>query len=1070
MIKKFLKLFIFVLFINISFYNVSFAVPANPNPVEVTQPDGTKIKIRVKGDEFYNWVEDERGYTVIKDTQTKYWTYAQKNITGRLVPSSNYVGSKNMLTTSLNSFQSSPAKNLVDDERYNAGKKRREEFERQTQEIYKARQKEKELQNKLLKSKSNIEKTGAMETKTALVILVQFQNLKFNQKDPFIGQTDEQIIQAYDHLFNKENYRYDEAIGSVKDYFKEVSYGNFEYKAVIAPFIITMDEDYQYYGDNENPSSTRVRNELVPKALQALHEKGFNYQNIWPGKNQPEIFSIIQAGGDAAAGSGDFIWSHKWSLWPSVTYDDIEFTTYNIMAGFRGDGSTGIIRVGVIAHETTHTLGMPDLYDTTSASEGIGNFCLMAGGSWGGGDGKSPAHPCAWIKYKLGWTTTTTATAGTNYINNSEENDDAIYKFTGKNFSSSKEYFLIENRQPKGFDAGLPGASTGKTGLLIYHIDDRIYDGDIYQDHDQSVKTGEHYMVAIEEADNTSSDWKNAHMPKKWDRGRDTDYYRGGTIKTYTAFNDTDTNKPNAKSYTGETSGIIISQISASGNIMSFYFGQEPTIYEMFIDNLNDKGISFINYVMNYLPEKTKDELKGLNLTEQNKIKNYFDFETDTNNMASKVNNMGEVYDSYKSNNKVYSILKSSTGVVLPSQAITIMNLNYILNKSGKTITVGNISSGDESPLSNNITTDAIISSHTLVNENMRFTGSDGVTAMTGYKTNYGFLMYKFGKMRTNNSYYIIELNLDTDIPAYITNCVFIPGNIPLPYEKVIDVLDDKGINFINFIMKYSPAKTREQLKVLDSQERNKIKGFFDFETDANMPNKINDMASLYYTYTGSGMVCGIGKEYTGKVSSEQANLIIDLNNVLLQSEQAITSIGNISSANESPLDNETTHSNTIKRFTGVIAIKNIQTYHKNYGTLVYSFDKMFVMNRSYDIMEVTANMDTDDYPNYYWLEGEKKLAFYDLSQIRCCPNPARDGYICIERLPDNLDNFSAEIFTMTAKLVKSFGAKDVIVSNINKLKWNCKNRNGENVAPGVYLLLIKNAGQQKVFKIAVIR
>ena len=58
----------------------------------------------------------------------------------------------------------------------------------------------------------------------------------------------------------------------------------------------------------------------------------------------------------------------------------------------------------------------------------------------------------------------------------------------------------------------------------------------------------------------------------------------------------------------------------------------------------------------------------------------------------------------------------------------------------------------------------------------------------------------------------------------------------------------------------------------------------------------------------------------------------------------------------------------------------------------------------------------------------------------------------------------------MTSKLVKSFSSNDIIVSSENKLKWDLKNENGENVAPGVYLLLIKNCGQKKVFKIAIIR
>ena len=53
-------------------------------------------------------------------------------------------------------------------------------------------------------------------------------------------------------------------------------------------------------------------------------------------------------------------------------------------------------------------VSLPDLYDTNrdnGDSEGVGNWCLMAGGSWGG-DGRSPdqpSHMSAWAKVFLGW-------------------------------------------------------------------------------------------------------------------------------------------------------------------------------------------------------------------------------------------------------------------------------------------------------------------------------------------------------------------------------------------------------------------------------------------------------------------------------------------------------------------------------------------------------------------------------------------------------------------------------------------------------------------------------------------
>jgi immune inhibitor A len=88
------------------------------------------------------------------------------------------------------------------------------------------------------------------------------------------------------------------------------------------------------------------------------------------------------------------IWSHKWVLRSSYKKNGV--TAYAYFTAPE-DG-----RLGVFSHEFGHFLGLPDLYDTSYRSSGIGNWCLMSGGSWNGA-GNKPARMSAWCMQQLGW-------------------------------------------------------------------------------------------------------------------------------------------------------------------------------------------------------------------------------------------------------------------------------------------------------------------------------------------------------------------------------------------------------------------------------------------------------------------------------------------------------------------------------------------------------------------------------------------------------------------------------------------------------------------------------------------
>jgi M6 family metalloprotease-like protein len=108
------------------------------------------------------------------------------------------------------------------------------------------------------------------------------------------------------------------------------------------------------------------------------------------------------------------IWSHRWTMtasgtgpWtsndPSANGGYIQVEDYVIQPAYNCTLSGGgVIPIGVFCHEFGHTFGIPDLYDTDSSSEGLGEWCLMSSGNYNASE--SPSHMSIWTKNELGWT------------------------------------------------------------------------------------------------------------------------------------------------------------------------------------------------------------------------------------------------------------------------------------------------------------------------------------------------------------------------------------------------------------------------------------------------------------------------------------------------------------------------------------------------------------------------------------------------------------------------------------------------------------------------------------------
>lgn len=370
--------------------------------------------------------------------------------------------------------------------------------------------------------------------------------------------------------------------GSVRDFYNEVSYGKVDIVTVNLPSSLGWKRAPQalsYYlsgGDNGTgtyPNNCQKLAEDVVDAVASVVDFS-KYDNTGSGYATPIM--IVHAGrGAELTGSADDIWSHSWSLRNPRTKNGVVINKYVTMPEYwlTVSAATSDMTVGVFAHEMGHGFwNLPDLYDRTYSSNGIGNWSLMADGSWNGPVvsgytlGGSPAWPDAWCRIQMGVVTPTlfhgkvTGKSIPQAYNNPAAQ--TILKLTSP-LLGPHEYFLVENRQQttNTYDQYLPG-----NGLFIWHVDEAQWSYAIQNDRPCTQVTpcncasGWHYLVALEQADNL------LNLEKFNNRGDAGDPFPGSTNKrSWTA-----ATQPGSGSwYTCTNTGISITNISNSGAVMT---------------------------------------------------------------------------------------------------------------------------------------------------------------------------------------------------------------------------------------------------------------------------------------------------------------------------------------------------------------------------------------------------------------------------------------------------------------------------------------------------------------------
>ncbi|MCR5679619.1 MAG: M6 family metalloprotease domain-containing protein, partial [Prevotella sp.] len=306
-----------------------------------------------------------------------------------------------------------------------------------------------------------------------LVVLAAFSDKKFTGDKAA-------TMEQWDRLFNSEGYSEGKFKGSVHDYFADQSSGQLnlvfdlhyvELQAPSSKYCSTSadDENSQYL---VNDVISAMRNSTTDWGCYDWNNDGYVNQLIiiFPGKGMND------------GGGTTSIWPHQW--WMSehlkdrttggycepLTVTDAKGTQYRVdcyCALQEIANGTPCGSFGTICHEYTHCFGFPDFYGSSGSPR---EWELMDHGNNNGG-GFCPPNYSAHERWLMGWLTPTELTTGT-VVEGMEALGDMQVAYLIRNDGHAEEYYIVENRQQKGWDECLPSS-----GLVVFHID---YDSDLW--------------------------------------------------------------------------------------------------------------------------------------------------------------------------------------------------------------------------------------------------------------------------------------------------------------------------------------------------------------------------------------------------------------------------------------------------------------------------------------------------------------------------------------------------------------------------------------------------------------
>lgn len=494
------------------YLTVAYSAPFRFLPHKITQPDGEIIECYVSGDEYYNWIHDKDGYTIIQ-APDGYYYYANSD-NSKIIPSKYRVNKVNPELLGIKPWV------------------------KISKSEYLKRKKRYDLPEDVKATGPN--RAPHSGTLNNIVVYIRFSD------DAEITTT----RQTYDNLMsNTTGY-------SLKSYFTEISYGNLTINSTHYPACAnptTTNVSYQdshernYFrpynattntiGYKTDQESTQREHQLLYDAITWINANSpINADLNIDGDNDGKVDNVCFMIKGNSDGWSDLLWAHRWVLYTkTININGKRVYDYT----FQPENQ---VEAYVLCHEMFHALGAPDLYHYNEETfNPVGPWDLMESGR---------GHMGAYMKWKYAnakWITTIPeiTTSGTYTLNPLASATNNCYKIASPN--SDKEFFVVEYRKKEGtFESFIP-----TSGLLVYRINSD-FDGNA--DFDNISTFDEVYIFR---PNGTTS--VNGNIT--------TAAFSSGSGRT--SINDVSSN-PKSFLSNGLPGGLDISNVTSAGNTISF--------------------------------------------------------------------------------------------------------------------------------------------------------------------------------------------------------------------------------------------------------------------------------------------------------------------------------------------------------------------------------------------------------------------------------------------------------------------------------------------------------------------